>query len=39
MNLKLTGLRYLIKAIDDTILNLKKVKKGGIVKKCPGLLY
>ena len=36
MNLKLTELRYLIKAIHDTFLNLKKVKKGGIVKSVLG---
>ena len=27
------------KAIHDTFLNLKKMKKGDIVKKCPKLLY
>ena len=27
------------KAIHDTILSLKNIKKGDIVKKCPGSLY
>ena len=36
MNLKLMGLRCLIKAIHDTFLNLKKNLKGGIVKSVLG---
>ena len=36
---KINGTAMCNKVINDTFLSLKNMKKGGIVKKCPGLLY
>ena len=36
---KINGIAVCNKAIHDTFLSLKNMKKGDIVKKCPGSLY